>query len=306
MPRYGGRKVYRNSSYYKKKKIKKSIGIAAGILGLAVLVFVGYSVAVPIMNYFTSDRLAAETEAKPWSPPTSDKEFVQTSADNENNTDDNKENSTDNQAENIAESKDFTAVVLPVTALSSTEALSDYLTQARDSGFNAVFVEMKSQGGRINYKTSSEFASKDEAAVQGAMPAVQITSIIKNSGFKAYGVLNLLEDNNRYGENRDGSYHNTDGTTWLDNAPAKGGKPWLSPFETDTIDYIAYLSDEISAAGFDGVIACGAVFPTFRNSDIAYIGQTVSSGTRYTALINAVNTSKATVRNLCLSLMPQI
>lgn len=295
MPRYGGRKVYRNSSYYKKKKIKKSIGVATGVLVLGILVFVGYSVAKPIMNYFLSDKIASETEAKPWSPPTSDKEFIQTSVDNDENTEDNKNNTADNTTENKAESKDFTAVELPVTALSSSQALSDYLTQARDSGFNAVFVEMKSQGGSINYKTLSEFAAKDEAAVQGTMPAAQIASIIKNSGFKAYAVLNLLEDNNRYGENRDGSYHNTDGTTWLDNAPAKGGKPWLSPFETDTIDYIGYLSAEISAAGFDGVIACGAVFPTFRNSDIAYIGQTVSNGTRYTALVNAVNTSKDTV-----------
>lgn len=292
MPRYGGRKVYRSSSYYKKKKIKKSIGIAAGILGLAVLVFVGYSVGKPIMNYFSSDKIALETEAKPWSPPTSDKEPAQTT--NDIAKDDNDDNE-DKSTVQPTESKDFTAIELPADALSSPESLSDYLTQARDSGFNAVFVEMKSQGGTINYKTSSEFAATDEAAVQGTMPAAQITSIIKSSGFKAFAVLNLLEDNNRYGENRDGSYHNTDGTTWLDNAPAKGGKPWLSPFETDTIDYIGYLSDEISAAGFDGVIACGAVFPTFRNSDIAYIGQTVSSGTRYTALVNAVNTAKDAV-----------
>lgn len=292
MSRYGGRKVYRNSSYYKKKKLKKSIGITASILGLAILIFVGYSVGKPIMNYFASDKIAEETTAKPWSPPISDNE--PTLPDEKTVENDNIENE-NNTAVQPTENKDFTAMKLPVSALSSPEALADYLSQARDSGFNAVFAEMKSMGGIINYKTMSEFAAKDEAAVQGTMPAAQISSIIKNSGFKAYAVLNLLEDNNRYGEKRDGSFHTTDGITWLDNAPEKGGKPWLSPFETDTIEYIRFLSDEISSAGFDGVIVTGVVFPTFRNSDIAYLGQTVSSDTRYTALIDAVNIAKDSV-----------
>lgn len=296
MPRNSGRKVYRNSSFYRKKKIKKAFGIAAGIFALAVLVFVGYSVAKPIMNYFSSEEIASEVETKPWTPPVSDNEPAEEDINaDDTEANDNTDNSQEQAADNAAQSKDFTAFELPADALSSPAALTDYLTQAKDSGYNAVIVEMKSQGGAVNYNTTSDFAKKDETAVQGTMPAAQISSMIKNSGFKAFAVINLLEDNNRYGENRDGSYHNTDGTTWLDNAPAKGGKPWLSPFETDTIDYISYLSDEISAAGFDGVIACGAVFPTFRNSDLSYIGQSVSSGTRYTALVNAVNTAKDAV-----------
>ena len=163
----------------------------------------------------------------------------------------------------------------------------------KNGGYNAVIVTLKSEGGKINYNTSSEFAKTGADAVQGTMPAVQIASMIKGGGLKAFAVINILEDNNRYGENRDGSYHNSDGTTWLDNAPSKGGKPWLSPFETDTVTYTEYLFDEVSEAGFDGVIAEGLAFPHFRNSDIKYIGDIVNSPDRYKSLISLANTAKA-------------
>lgn len=290
-----GRKVYRSSSYNKKKRVKKAVGVFVGIICIAALVFVGYSAGKPIYDYLNSNDISTEDTQEPWKPSIStepaDEEDDSTAGEKEE--EDNRENLQEDEEQVPVNSNDFTACRIPEAALASANELNDYISQVKNGGYNAVIVTLKSEGGKINYNTSSEFAKTGADAVQGTMPAVQIASMIKGGGLKAFAVINILEDNNRYGENRDGSYHNSDGTTWLDNAPSKGGKPWLSPFETDTVTYTEYLFDEVSEAGFDGVIAEGLAFPHFRNSDIKYIGDIVNSPDRYKSLISLANTAKA-------------
>lgn len=293
MSKSGGRKIYRKSSYAKKMRLKKAGGFFAAFIGIAVLVFVGYSVAKPIFNFLNSEENISDSSSEPWTPPVvtdTSQENTDADADTENDGENtsavDKTDITDNTDIN---SGGFTAYQLPEDALTNPTVLSGYLEQAKTDGYNSVILTLKAEGGKIYYNTRSEFAGTDETAVVGTMPIQQIVSIIKSSGIKAIASINLLEDNNRYGENRDGSYHNTDGTTWLDNAVSKGGKPWLSPFEEDTKEYIRFLAEEIAGAGFDAIAADGVVFPVFRNSDLNYIGDSVKSGTRYTALIDVVN-----------------
>ena len=69
MSNSGGRKVYRNSTYNKKKRIKKAIGIFLTIIVIAILVFFGYSIAKPIFNYLNSENSAGEEQTEPWTPP---------------------------------------------------------------------------------------------------------------------------------------------------------------------------------------------------------------------------------------------
>lgn len=295
MSKSGGRKIYRKSSYAKKMRLKKAGGIFAACLGIAVLVFVGYSVAKPILNFLNSEDNISESSPEPWTPPVvTDTPQENDAADADTNTKTDHTDTVENDKTEVTDepnvnSGGFTAYLLPEDALSDPTVLSGYLEQAKTDGYNSIILTLKAEGGKIYYNTSSEFACMDENAVVGTMPVQQIVSIIKSSGIKAIASINLLEDNNRYGENRDGSYHNMDGTTWLDNAVSNGGKPWLSPFEEDTKEYIRFLAEEIAGAGFDAIAAGGAVFPNFRNSDLNYIGDSVKSGTRYTALLDVVN-----------------
>ncbi|MGN0552976.1 MAG: putative glycoside hydrolase, partial [Oscillospiraceae bacterium] len=126
----------------------------------------------------------------------------------------------------------------------------------------------------------------------GTMPIQQIAAMIKSSGLKMIAEINVLEDNNRYGEYRDGSYHMLDGSTWLDSAADKGGKPWLSPFEDDTKEFVRYLTNEAASAGFDYIVISGLTFPDFRNSDLNYLGDTVKDTNRYKSLIELAEIAK--------------
>lgn len=308
MSRSGGRKIYRKSSYAKKMRLKKAGGIFAACLGIAVLVFVGYSVAKPIFNFLNSEENISEIQSEPWTPPVvTDAVQDDAEADSEKNDSNTAENDKiDAASEAEINSAGYTAYMLPEDALTSPTMLNSYLEQAKTDGYNSVIVTLKAEGGKIYYNTRSEFAAMDENAVVGVMPIQQITAMIKNCGIKAIASINLLEDNNRYGENRDGSYHNTDGTTWLDNAVAKGGKPWLSPFEEDTKEYIRFLAEEIAGAGFDAIAADGAVFPNFRNSDLNYIGDSVKSGMRYMALLDVVNIVRSAVEAQSVGFMLEV
>ena len=297
MAKRSGRKVYRNSTNAKKKRAKKAAGILISIIIFAILVFVGYSVAKPIVNYFSTES-DNQGDVLPWTPPIADsaeseedQNINDGSVDENNDPSDETEISDEQLQSSIYDG--FTAYMLPDDALVSQSKLNDYINRAKSEGYNAVLVTMKSKGGKIHYATESEFAAMDESVIVGSLTANQIVDSIKNSGMYAIAVLNLLEDNSRYGENRDGSYHNSDGSTWLDNSVANGGKPWLSPFENDTVSYIAFLVNEVTSAGFDAVVSDGLSFPAFRNSDLNLIGEAVKSSERYESLLNIVNVTNS-------------
>lgn len=284
----GGRKIYRTSANYRKKRNRKIFKVFFIIILLAALVFLGYSVAKPIHNYFENKTDGNTENEEVWSPPVLTQKV-------ENN-EDIQPSETVPEEEIKHETEAFSAYMLPVTALESTQTLIEALDIAKETGYTAICVPLKTEGGKIYYNTASEMARSDEDAVKGTMYAGQISSIIKSEGFTAIAYINLLEDNNRYGENRMGSYRTTDELTWLDNAPSKGGKPWLSPFDVNTQEFIRFISNETATSiGYEYIVFDGAVFPNFRNSDKEYIGESVKSETRYKALVNIANIAAQTV-----------
>ena len=285
-----GRKVYRTNSYEKKKRLKRALRILLGLIVIAALVFVGYSVGKPILNYLNKENENTDNVEEPWTPPAVTSEVTETLDTSGDSTEVTVEPSeTVTSPDNKINSSGLTAYMLSEDALSDPSQFSALLDQVKADGYTAVSVTLKAKGGKIYYSTASTMAKSDENAVVGNMPIQQIASLIKNSGLKMIAELNILEDNNRYGEYRDGSYHALDGSTWLDTAADKGGKPWLSPFDDDTKELVRYMAGEVSAAGFDYITVSGLTFPTFRNSDLNLLGDTVKDANRYKALIELAN-----------------
>ena len=285
-----GRKVYRTNSYEKRKRLKRALRILLGLIVIAALVFVGYSVGKPILNYLNKENENTDNVEEPWTPPAVTSEVTEALDTGEDSTEMTAEPSeTVTSSDNKINSSGLTAYMLSEDALSDPSQFSALLDQVKADGYTAVSVTLKAKGGKIYYSTASTMAKSDENAVIGNMPIQQIASLIKNSGLKMIAELNILEDNNRYGEYRDGSYHALDGSTWLDTAADKGGKPWLSPFDDDTKEMVRFMANEVSSAGFDYITVSGLTFPTFRNSDLNLLGDTVKDANRYKALIELAN-----------------
>ena len=150
MSNSGGRKVYRNSTYNKKKRIKKAIGIFLTIIVIAILVFFGYSIAKPIFNYLNSENSAGEEQTEPWTPPvvTDIEENNDAEQENDEQVSETTANTSVNDEKSLLE---FTAYELPTDALLSAETLVSYINQAKIDGYSAVIVTMKAKGGAIYY-----------------------------------------------------------------------------------------------------------------------------------------------------------
>lgn len=276
-----GRKVYRTRTFKKKRHAKKAVKILLILLGAAFLVFVAVSVVRPILKYMRSPNTES---SEVWTPHVNeDKPEEQKTEDTGDVVKDEEPEQTDNG---------YSAYLLPAEALEDETHLKNYLEQLRTAGYSSAAVILKSDGGAINYLTDSPFAAYAEGAVMGKLRAEDIARIITEAGMTPVARLSLLNDNNKYGGYRLGSYKTTGGETWLDNSPQNGGKPWLSPFEADTQDYVKYLVNEASLGGFKTIICSGIEFPPFKNSDIGYIGSSISSPERYKALISIADIAK--------------
>ena len=300
-----GRKIYRTNAGNRKRKVQKFFKALLAVIVIGLLVFVGYCVAKPVYEYITDRDTSEAEETKPWTPPAAaekndpDDSIIIDDGDEGDGTDGN----------GSSENKEvrFSAYSLPVAALKNSDTLAAALNSAKEGGYTAIIATLKDKGGKIYYQTDSEMARSDETAVVGEMYAVQICDIIKAAGFIPIARINLLEDNNRYGENRDGSYHFAgDTSTWLDNNVASGGKPWLSPFDTNTQSYAAYLANEISSSGYEYIIFDGVAFPPFRNSDLNIIGDIVKSADRYKALVNVANIAAGAAEQNGVSVMTML
>ena len=131
-----GRKVFRSNVSQRKRKARKAAKVVLVIIVLAVLVFLGYCVANPVFEYFADrggDSSLAE-ETKPWTPPVS-KDESDNSGDSDSNAGEDSDSGSDNREEQKKpEAGRFSAYRLPVTAMTSSSALTEALSTAKEGG----------------------------------------------------------------------------------------------------------------------------------------------------------------------------
>lgn len=282
MNKSAGRKIKRGHGLYGNRKKKRTKGIVAIILTVVAagaLVFLGYSIGEPIMNFFKN--LNANSDATdPWTPPVSESQPIET--------DDMSSSSSTEAPEQSPVSG--SSIMLSDDALLSSDALKKAVETAKADGYTTVILPMKLQGGRLNYRSTVEMAVNAEVSAENGMTASEIAGIVKASGIKAIAKISVLNDNIVPKMYKSTGYTFEDGATqWLDNRPDNGGKPWISPFSEKARGYISDIAKEIDSAAFDGILCSDVSFPTFRKKDLGYIGEIVKSPDRYKALVNVLN-----------------
>ncbi len=178
----------------------------------------------------------------------------------------------------------------------SEDNLTAALSAAKSSGCSVVAVTVKDTTGSMLYKTNID-KIKDTEVVSGTLTAQQIASRISKEGFTPAARINTLMDRLAHPYN-DGGYRIAEaqgGGSWHDNRPEKGGKYWLSPFNSNAVKYIGDITDELTKAGFKHVICANTRFPAFHTVDIStYLTQLPlkDSAKRVEALWNVVNSAK--------------
>ncbi|MFA5658085.1 MAG: putative glycoside hydrolase [Oscillospiraceae bacterium] len=283
MANKSGRKVKHIRKIYKKKRtaFQRILSFLLFILIISVLVFLGYSAGKPIKEYFLNRGSRDSEQSSGWTPP---------------------ETTTSLTTETTTQPKpepeptvEFLSYRLPVEALSDEATLLSQLSEAKSNGYTGVVVTLKADGGAIYYSTENEKA-KTALAVSGTMSVSQIANAIKDEGLTAIAEISVLKDHITTYVYKDLSYVFADGVSmWIDNKLSKGGKPWMSPFSENSRQYISDITAEITAGGFDYIIASDLIFPPFRNSDLEYIGDIVKDENRHTSLTSMAHVVQSQV-----------
>lgn len=232
----------------RKNKTKQTISLIVTIFAACILCVVGYGIGKPIYNYFAN---------RDNPPDTSSSDFTSTD-----------ESSSSEPTSSVPEPeppKKSGSYLLPTEAAETIEALNSALAAASEAGYAEAVVTLKDESGALCYKSEIARIKAYPNINAGALSAKQICEAIEKAGLTPVARISTLKDVST--PTVFGSYTHEDGTLWLDNSAANGGKLWLSPFEDSTVDYISELVGELSAAGFKEIICTNVMFPAFHGMD---------------------------------------
>lgn len=286
MSRKKGFKVKRSRRNLYKKRKSTGRKIFEGVLFVVILgalVFVGYSVASPLINFFSGSGNTSSVSEPAWTPPESVPDTSSTAdTSTSSGTDTSKPDSTTSSNDSKpAEVTSTYAVLAPDTAIQSEDALNKYLATAKDSGYNTVVFTLKNTTGELLYK-STLAAVKDNTDVnKGKLTAAQIVKACKAVDITPAAAVTTLYDRKTPYLFDNAGYIITDGNwSWLDAAADNGGKPWTTPYSADAVNYYADICGELAKAGFVDIELENTIFPNFQSYDYSLLSKELQNASR--------------------------
>ena len=268
----------RKNLYKRRKSTGRKIFEAVVLIIVAgALVLLGYSIASPLIKFFSGQDAQSSSEPA-WTPPQSQ---VESTDENSSDITSESETSSQDSSEPKPERQKLSAVTAPNTALSSENALKKYLEQAKADGYNTVIFNLKNETGELLYKSSLKSVKDNAEIVKGTLSAYAIAKACEEAGITpAASVSTLLDKLTPYLEKGYGYLAEDGGWTWLDNYENKGGKPWVTPYSEGAVNYLASICTELAKAGFDEIILQNTMFPAFRASDYKLVESALQSESR--------------------------
>lgn len=267
-----GRKIYRYKTRFERIKgfLRDTRAVTLTVLGTGALVFVGYSIGAPIMDFLKEQNILVPISTLESKGEVSSETELPT------------EGSTQPMT---PKHEKLCGFYLEKSALSTKQALDEALS-AIPAGITHVIVPLKTEGGRLYYGTRLADAGMCGAVI-AATPLETIYTTIVDRGFIPVASINTLEDS-VYPQTYAESAYKIAGTTdkWLDQE--NGGKPCLSPFSELTLDYLSNLTDEIVHAGFRVILCDGLMYPEFTQEDIQKVDAPLTSEDKSAALAQLV------------------
>lgn len=255
-------KHHKYSLYNKKRsKAHRIITVIITIAAACGLGILGYGLGKPLVNYFQNREQYTSDTSSAWTPP------ADSTADENSGSGSDTSTSADEPNSAPEDITDTGIYFLPENAAANSAALNSALAAAKESGCTAAAVTLKDSRGNFLYKTNIA-GIKDGDTITGTMTAQQICEYITKAGLTPAAKISTLMDSSSP-RLIGGGYELAGGDGyWLDAAPTKGGKQWLSPFKQESVKFIGDLTAELSAAGFKHIICANTRFPAFYNSDI--------------------------------------
>lgn len=274
-------KIKRNKRMFRKKRnyLKPIIYTVA----CALLIFVGYSVAGPIVDLFSGKI-----------PPAASPSSSAISSDSSNDIGSSSSSSQGSSADSISNDK-LNAVWIPVDEFAAGE-IDQVIRQVKDSGANTIVVELKDDGGSVRYASGNAQLTAANAIAGNAYDGFEADiKKLNDAGIKTIASMHCFKDPKAHTANSKMAvlYAPDPSYIWLDNAPTAGGKSWLNPYSSDARDYLISIAKEIKGLGFDMILLESVQFPN-NNSSKASFGADANAQSRseiLTQFIKEMNTA---------------
>ncbi len=249
------------------------------ILACIVLVFVGYSVAGPVMNFFRNI-----TSSEPSSSIADISSEAPVSSENSSLSQPSASSSSASSQSAGAQVSGTKAVWLPVDTLTG-DGLESFIALAKKTGVNAVVVDIKLEDGTLTYASNLEAPKTAGAVADDAPDLVAALTDLKDAGIKPIARMSCFKDPIAKLAIRAGAiqYKPNPQLTWLDASKANGGKSWLNPYSDVAAQYLIDIASEAVDMGFEQVMLESVQFPD-KGGSTAYYGKGSESISREEAL----------------------
>ena len=167
------------------------------------------------------------------------------------------------------------AIYAPPALVANAAEFDSFLESLSGSGLNAVMVDIKDRNGQVLFASRNRNANDWDAVVSGAVDLSALGSQLEERGFFLIVRMSAFRDETAARGNLNFAVNfRGPGTTWLDNFPNMGGRPWLNPHSEGARRYIADLAVEAAELGAVLVVLDDFQFPPNSLTGDAYFGDT--------------------------------
>jgi hypothetical protein len=235
------RNIYRTRRQSDNNPLKTILIIVFSV----VLLFVGFSIAGPIMKFFSGQLKA---------PTTSSAASNITSAGG---------NSSKPVVSSNTKSSSIHGIFLPKNYIGDLNVLDNAIIGAKKADINLAILDLKSEDGILNYSSKIDLAVKNKLVAANAPDSTLATAKLKAAGITAAARICCFKDPATPVSLRDMAvlYAPNHSSRWID----AFNQSWLNPYSDNAQQYIIDIAKEAVSNGFKYIILDDVEFPSSGN-----------------------------------------
>ena len=294
-------KIRRYSNIYGKND-HAWLKIVITFVAIALVVFIGFSIADPIAKLISGDFNDTSSNLSDFSPNVSYNDYVSSTATSTDATESQPDTSDTSSEEPVIVRPDRTeyttglSVTLPLDIIRNAEKFEAFLNSAKEQNVKNVIIELKDEEGYIYYNTSNKNAKNCKAVSTKAVSNLKSAiASFRENGIAVTAKIHCFSDRIAT-DIKDAAvkYQGENGGKWLDDTKENGGKSWLNPYSDEATSYLLSIAKELTDMGADNILLASVRFPGGHQT-LAYYGYDSATVSRDDCLKRFVTKVKETV-----------
>jgi hypothetical protein len=138
-------------------------------------------------------------------------------------------------------------IYVPFGLLTNEDRTNELIDLVNRTELNSIVVDVKSDFGRLAYRSDVVEAQKANAFWEKVMDIKSLLSLCKRNGIYTIARLVLFKDSTLASAYPEWAVHTADKELWRDSE----GSAWGDPFRKEVQDYNIAIAEEVAALGFD-------------------------------------------------------